>query len=212
MIYSSYCEKTIIFCFWTKANYSRLSCHSNEIRQAKFVCSLPPACKISNKSHKRLRRYCTFIFSMSCRIASVPSHLSENEAKNLQNGKVHLAQIPDFEMEYLENHLEHWGQWWLTFLHFSRSFIWAKRFFRPEFPFKRSLEPLIQGTYSDKIVMFCHKEKQINKTEVYLAIIVLKWGLNSLFILPKSKHSISFLIALLRIFLNWSVINSEWFV
>ena len=31
VIHSSYCEKTIVFCFWTKANYSRLSCHSNEI-------------------------------------------------------------------------------------------------------------------------------------------------------------------------------------
>ena len=31
VIYSSYCEKTVVFCFWTKANYSRLSCHSNEI-------------------------------------------------------------------------------------------------------------------------------------------------------------------------------------
>ena len=38
----------------------------------------------------------------------------------------------------------------------------------------------------DKIVMFSNKEKQIN----------------SLFILPKSKHFISFLIALLRIFLK----------
>ena len=35
------------------------------------------------------------------------SHLSENEAKNLQNGDVHLAQIPDFEMGYLLNHLAH---------------------------------------------------------------------------------------------------------
>ena len=42
---------------------------------------------------------------MSCKIASVTSYLSENEAKNLQNGNVHLAQNPDFEMEYLENHL-----------------------------------------------------------------------------------------------------------
>ena len=33
------------------------------------------------------------------------SYLSKNEAENLQNGKVHLAQIPEFEMEYLENHL-----------------------------------------------------------------------------------------------------------
>ena len=35
------------------------------------------------------------------------SNLSENEAKNLQNGGVHLAQIADFGMEYLENHLAH---------------------------------------------------------------------------------------------------------
>ena len=35
------------------------------------------------------------------------SYLIENEAKNLQNGGVHLAQIPDFEMGYLENHLAH---------------------------------------------------------------------------------------------------------
>ena len=41
---------------------------------------------------------------MSCSIASVTSYLSENEAKNLQNGDVRLAQIPDFEMGYLENH------------------------------------------------------------------------------------------------------------
>ena len=35
------------------------------------------------------------------------SYLSENEAKNLQNGYVHLAKIADFGMEYLENHLGH---------------------------------------------------------------------------------------------------------
>ena len=35
------------------------------------------------------------------------SYLSENEAENLQNGDVHFDQIPDFEMEYLENHLVH---------------------------------------------------------------------------------------------------------
>ena len=33
--------------------------------------------------------------------------LSKNEAANLQNGDVHLVQIPEFEMEYLENHLVH---------------------------------------------------------------------------------------------------------
>ena len=48
-----------------------------------------------------------FHFSLSCRIASVTLYLSENEAENLQNGDVHLAQIPDFKMEYLENHFVH---------------------------------------------------------------------------------------------------------
>ena len=38
------------------------------------------------------------------------SYLSENEAKILQNGDVHVAQIPYFEMGYLENHLAHGGQ------------------------------------------------------------------------------------------------------
>ena len=31
VIHFSYCEKTIVFCFWIKDNYSRLSCHNNEI-------------------------------------------------------------------------------------------------------------------------------------------------------------------------------------
>ena len=35
------------------------------------------------------------------------SYLSENETQNLQNGDVHLAQVPDFEMEYLEDYLAH---------------------------------------------------------------------------------------------------------
>ena len=35
------------------------------------------------------------------------SYLNENEAENLQNGDVHLAQIRDFEMGHLENHLVH---------------------------------------------------------------------------------------------------------
>ena len=38
------------------------------------------------------------------------SYLAENEAKNPQKGDVHLAQIPDFEMGYLENRLAHSGQ------------------------------------------------------------------------------------------------------
>ena len=44
---------------------------------------------------------------MSCSIASVTSYLSENDAENLQNGYACLAQIPDFEMVYLDNHLVH---------------------------------------------------------------------------------------------------------
>ena len=35
------------------------------------------------------------------------SYLSENEAKNLQNGDIHFGQIADFGMGYLENHLAH---------------------------------------------------------------------------------------------------------
>ena len=77
VIHSSYCEKTIDFCFWIKANYSHLSCHSKKIwSQSKLICSLLTVCKISNKSNKRLTRYFIFIFSMSCSIASVTSHLS----------------------------------------------------------------------------------------------------------------------------------------
>ena len=30
------------------------------------------------------------------------SYLNENDAKNLQNGDVHLSQIPDFKTGYLE--------------------------------------------------------------------------------------------------------------
>ena len=48
-----------------------------------------------------------FNFLLSCSITSVTSYLSENEAENLQNGNVHLAQNLDFEIEYLENHLAH---------------------------------------------------------------------------------------------------------
>ena len=38
------------------------------------------------------------------------SYLSENEAKNLQNGDVHLAQSPGFRIDYIENHFAHRGQ------------------------------------------------------------------------------------------------------
>ena len=38
------------------------------------------------------------------------SYLSENEAKNLHNGDIHLARIPGFGKGYLEKHLAHSGQ------------------------------------------------------------------------------------------------------
>ena len=81
-------------------------------------------------------RYCTFIFSMSCSIASVTSYLSGIEAKDLQNGDFHVAQIPDFEMEYLENHLAHWGRWWLVFLHFHALSFELNFFFDRRFPLR----------------------------------------------------------------------------
>ena len=68
------------------------------------------------------------------------SYLSENEAENLQNGDVHLAQIPEFEMGYLENHLMHWVQRWLVFCIFH-AFSFELNFFRPEFPLKTAGQP-----------------------------------------------------------------------
>ena len=35
------------------------------------------------------------------------SYLRENDDENLQSGDVHLAQIHDFGMGFLENHLAH---------------------------------------------------------------------------------------------------------
>ena len=51
------------------------------------------------------------------------TYLSENEAENLQNGDIHLGQIPDFEIGFLENDLVHWEVSEGSFLHFSHSFI-----------------------------------------------------------------------------------------
>ena len=63
------------------------------------------------------------------------SYFIEKGAKNLQNSDVHIAQIPDFEMEYLENHLAHWGRWWFVVLHFFTLFYLSLTFFWPEVPF-----------------------------------------------------------------------------
>ena len=46
-------------------------------------------------------------FQFFIALKSVTSYLIKSEAENIQNGDIHLAQIPDFEMEYLENHLAH---------------------------------------------------------------------------------------------------------
>ena len=63
------------------------------------------------------------------------SYLSENEAKNLQNGDVHIAQIPDFEMEYLETILRlEVGD--SSLFAFFTLFDVSLTFFRPEVPFK----------------------------------------------------------------------------
>ena len=59
--------------------------------------------KVQQKTPEKLH----FNFSLYHRIASLITYLSENEAENLQNGDVHLAKIPDFEMGYLQNHLAH---------------------------------------------------------------------------------------------------------
>ena len=103
-----FCLNNRPFVFLMIDNNFDSGCHSNKIgSEAKFLCQVLTACKVSYESNRGLLRYCTFIFSMSCSIASVTSYLIENEAENLQNGDVHLTQIPDFEIEYLENHLAH---------------------------------------------------------------------------------------------------------
>ena len=103
-----FCLNNRPFVFSIIDNNFDYGCHSNKIlNEAKFICQVLTACKVSKKSNRRLLRYFTFIFSLSCSIASVTSYLSENEAENLKNGDVHLAKIPGFEIEYLENHLAH---------------------------------------------------------------------------------------------------------
>ena len=62
------------------------------------------------------------------------TYLCKNEVEILQNGDIHLAQIPDFEMGYLENH-------WHTevsggsFFAFFTFFHLSPSYFLPEFPF-----------------------------------------------------------------------------
>ena len=49
------------------------------------------------------------------------SYLTENEAKNLQNGDVHIAQIPDFEIGISREPFGALRSVMARFLHFSRS-------------------------------------------------------------------------------------------
>ena len=87
MIHSSYCEKTTAFCFWTKTDYSRFSCYSNEIwNQAKFkILLLTYNCLESFKQiEQKTPEMLHFYFSLSCRIASLTLYLSENEVKILK--------------------------------------------------------------------------------------------------------------------------------
>ena len=62
------------------------------------------------------------------------SYLSEDEAENPQNGDAHLAQIPDFELEYLENHLAYLNSVMARFLAFFTFFRLSVTFFRTEVP------------------------------------------------------------------------------
>ena len=80
-------------------------------------------------------RYCTFIFSMSCNIASVMSYLSGIEAKIYRMATSILLKFLTLKWNISRT------IWRIevgegSFLHFSRSFIWAKLIFRPEVPFK----------------------------------------------------------------------------
>ena len=55
-------------------------------------------------------------------------------AENLQNGDVHVAQIPDFEMEYLENHLAHSEVSDSLLFCIFHALSFELNCFRPEFP------------------------------------------------------------------------------
>ena len=101
VIHSSYCEKTIVFCFWTKANYSHLTCHKNESwNQARIFCS-----HLWRHIEVKMRPK-TYKMAMSI-----------------------LPEFLTLKMGYLENYLAHWGQWWLVPLHFFTLFHISWTFF-----------------------------------------------------------------------------------
>ena len=58
-----FCLNNRPFLFSIRDNNFDFGCHSNEIwNQAKILCQVLIACKVSNKLNKRFLRYCTFIF------------------------------------------------------------------------------------------------------------------------------------------------------
>ena len=61
----------------------------------------------SLQNFKRIEQKTAEILHFHFFVISLMSYLRENEAENLQNGDVHLAQIADFGMGYLKNHLVH---------------------------------------------------------------------------------------------------------
>ena len=60
VIHSSYYEKTIFFCFWSKAYYSCISCNSNEIWNLLLSSN---SLQSSKQIEQKILRYCTFICS-----------------------------------------------------------------------------------------------------------------------------------------------------
>ena len=80
--------------------------HSQEFGQDGYrhFVGFQPHFHLNMTSHMQC---CNTMKNWKCYVSGVLKYLSKNEAKNLQNGDVHLAQIPGFEMGYLENHLAH---------------------------------------------------------------------------------------------------------
>ena len=81
-------------------------------------------------------RYCTFIFPMSCSIASVTSYLSENEAKNLQMATSILLKFLTLKWNISRTIGRIEVGDGSFFLAFFTLFHLSFTFFRPEVPFK----------------------------------------------------------------------------
>ena len=71
------------------------------------------------------------------------SYLSENEAENLQNGDIHLAQLPDYEWNISRIIGALRSVMARVFFFNFHALSFEPDFFRPEFPFKASYVKLI---------------------------------------------------------------------